>query len=209
MYLEFFQKKNRKVLCGLLQLSSLCIPGFTWQLPDGSQRPFAIYGQLLFFLYSLIYIKRIFNSETISFPESVSYHLAFFISNNHEPVLLISLLLYCLYLMIRASWNPDWLEVVYDSILDKLKNPKIIGVIIISCVLGIINGINFILWIPEISEPVTQAYYFRLEPIIFWGIFLCGITLAQVNLLHFRHYSEKEKTSHKLVATFLGIFGIG
>lgn len=65
-----------------------------------------------FFLYSLIYIRKIFDNETIRFTESVSYHLAFFISNSHEQILLISLLLYCLYFS-YAVWNKYFSKVKY------------------------------------------------------------------------------------------------
>lgn len=91
--------------------------------------------------------------------------------------------LYSLALLGKAYRNPAWYEGLLDALSAKLQDNRVFGMLLIVGGLGVTNGINFRLWLSEINEPVTLAYYVRLNPVIGWIGAVCALTLITIHLL--------------------------
>ncbi len=107
--------------------------------------------------------------------------------------------LYSAVLSCRAFWKPDWLNHFQEVLNRKLKINPLFGALIILGTLGILNGLNFRLWISEIDEPVTLAFYVRLLPVMSWFGALSALTLVTIHLLR---YGWKPETSRSILYPF-------
>ena len=109
---------------------------------------------------------------------------------------------------IKSWFRPDWFGELSESISKKVDLPKNRGAILILSLAGIISGANFILFIPEISEPVTLAYYIRLQPIVLWVVILCSQNLLALPLLRYGFNLNQLKPKQRIFYTITLIFGI-
>ncbi|MCJ7701071.1 MAG: glycosyltransferase family 39 protein, partial [Anaerolineales bacterium] len=152
-------------------------------------------------MYALWSIARIPGEET---------HAVFLGFSVERLVLFGALLVATLWAggQVIKSWlDPAGFNRFSEKILDKLANPRVYGSLLIICFWGIFNGSNFIIILAEIVEPVTLAYYLRLEPVVMWGTSLCGVTLTSAYLLRFGFSLHPFESKFRRMATFGLVFG--
>jgi len=87
------------------------------------------------------------------------------------------------WLFVRARRDPDWFVRWSEAVNARLEVDRVRGVVLLLTILGVVNGCSFITRIPGITEPVTLAYYPRLQPLVLWVALLCGLTLLGIYLL--------------------------
>ena len=128
-----------------------------------------------------------------------------------ERLLLLSIVLgvsLCFaWLLIQARWKPAAHHILFEFLSSKLDNPRNFGGILILCIIGIFNSSNFLLWISEISEPVTLSYYIRLQPFFWWIAILSGLTLVVVHLIRNGFRLQNLLPRSQVFSTFCLTFG--
>jgi hypothetical protein len=89
------------------------------------------------------------------------------------------------WLLIRSRINQVWFSTFSYKLNNWLGSDKVYGAVLVISIFVFLNGWNFVTLLPGITEPVTQAYYFRLGPVMSWSLILCGQTILGISLVRF------------------------
>jgi hypothetical protein len=115
--------------------------------------------------------------------------------------------LYCAVVLILGWRNPIWFDQFFQKLYKKILNNRVFGTLLILGMLGILQAINFRLWISEIHEPVTLAYYVRLQPVVVWTGTLCSLGLITIQLLRYGWHPKTYQPIWQLLNPFILISG--
>jgi len=111
-------------------------------------------------------------------------------------------------ILAKSVTNPSGFSQLSSKLSSQLVIDKVFGSILILSILGIIIGSNFNIIIPEIQEPVTLAFYIRLEPFMHWVVTVCGQTILGVSLLRFDFDLSKFRKWGRRIYAFLFTSGL-
>ena len=110
--------------------------------------------------------------------------------------------------MLVQSWlHPAKFDAFRQRLETKIRAEKIWGNAIGLCIIGIISGSSFILQTAEISEPFTQAYFVRLQPLILWVLIMCAQTLLALPLLRYGLDLRQLKPKNRIAYSIAMLFG--
>ena len=111
--------------------------------------------------------------------------------------------------LVLQSWlQPSKFDAFRQRLETKIRAEKIWGSAIGLCIIGIISGSSFILQTAEISEPFTQAYFVRLQPLILWVVILCAQTLLALPLLRYGFDLRQLKPKNRIAYSIAILFGL-
>jgi hypothetical protein len=120
-------------------------------------------------------------------------------------VLLITLA--AIWLLIRTYIHREWFFTFKQRLNDRLKQRHFWTGVLLLCTAGVISSSYFLLLTPEISDPFTQAYFVRLNPLLWWAAVLSAQTLILLPLLRYQFDLRALKPCSKTAYLILGIFG--
>jgi len=106
----------------------------------------------------------------------------------------------------RSIINRKWFSSTSQVLISSLERNRLFVAILSICVSFIVIGCNFIFSLLTITEPVTQAYYVRLRPLILWGIILSGQTiLVMLILKHGNGYQGLKPKNRKIYSLVISL----
>jgi hypothetical protein len=119
--------------------------------------------------------------------------------------ILIVILLTAVFLF--SSWFQKPLFIRFEKNLSlKTQNKTFYGLTILICSLVLFGSAYLILLTPEITEPFTQAYFVRLQPLIAWVAALSVQTLVVLPLLRYgfdlQSIKPKTRTAYIISSIF-------
>ncbi|MFH1632686.1 MAG: hypothetical protein ABIG63_01555 [Chloroflexota bacterium] len=111
--------------------------------------------------------------------------------------------------LLLQSWlQPFKFDAFRQRLETKIRAEKIWGSAIGLCIIGIISGSSFVLQTAEISEPFTQAYFIRLQPLILWVLILCAQTLLALPLMRYGFALRQLKPKNRIAYNIAMLFGL-
>jgi hypothetical protein len=120
----------------------------------------------------------------------------------------LSINLIAAWVLVKSLTNQEWFTHLTQKFVKWIRNQKILGSLLIICILGIISCCNAILQIPELREPVTLAYYVRLQPVLLWAAILCGQTFLALHFILYNFILDRLKQKGRIIYTIALTFGI-
>ena len=111
-------------------------------------------------------------------------------------------------LFIKSILNKVWFSQFSEKLPRLLNRNQYYFSFLLLSILFFINGLNILISKSEITEPVTIAYYVRIQPVIIWLLIICFQTIISLYLMRSDYHLQKLKEGRSFFSSVVIIFGL-
>jgi len=110
--------------------------------------------------------------------------------------------------IIKSFLRKEWFSKFSYKLSCRLSGNHYYFGLLFICLILFINGLNILLGMSGITEPVTLAYYVRIRPVIIWFVIICVQTIFALYLLKNDYQFNQLKEGKNYFVTVALVFSL-